>query len=264
MEPALIVGLLWLGFGISHIGLATTAIRARLVARFGEAGFTAAFSIVAAAWFTAVVRYYATHRWEGAAGPALAAVAVVRWPMMAVIGAGIALMVAGLVAYPRLPSALFAQPIAPPRGVERITRHPFFVGVALLGLGHTLLATRLVGTVFALGLALVALLGAWHQDAKFLARRGRPYAEYLGATSTVPFAGVLAGRQPLVGRELPVGPLVVGVALALLLRAAHPVLFAHGGAWIVVVVLGGAGIATLQSFRRARRLQVTGMKPAST
>lgn len=259
MEPALVVGLLWLGFGAFHIGLGTTPVRSRLVASLGELAFTALFSVVAAVWFTAAVRYYAAHRWEGAAGPGLGQVAALHWGLMAVIAAGIALMTAGLVVYPRLPSALFGQPIRAPRGIERITRHPFFAGVAMLGLAHALLATRFVGTVFALGLALVAIVGARHQDAKFLARRGRAYEEYLRATSTVPFVSILSGRQSLVWRELPAGALAAGLGLALVLRAAHGGLFAAGGAWIVVAVVGGGAIATFQSWRRARRLGVTAM-----
>ena len=55
-----------------------------------------------------------------------------------------------------------------------MTRHPFFVGVALLASAHVLLATRLVGAVFFAGLAALAILGARHQDRKILARRGAP------------------------------------------------------------------------------------------
>src|SRR5437899_13047458 len=61
-------------------------------------------------------------------------------------------------------------PIRAPRGVERVTRHPFFVGVALLASAHVLLATRLVGAVFFAGLAALAILGAWHQDRTLPAR----------------------------------------------------------------------------------------------
>jgi uncharacterized membrane protein len=208
------------------------------------------------------VRYYAAHRWEGAAGPALGEVAAVRWLLMAAIAAGIMLMVAGLVMYPRLPSALFGQRIQAPRGIEQVTRHPFFAGVVLFGLAHAFLATRLVGTVFALGLALVAVFGAWHQDAKLLARRGAPYAEYLRATSTVPFAALLSGRQRIVWGELPAGALLAGLGLAVLLRSGHDGLFAHGGAWIVATVLAGAGIASIQSFRRARRAGIPEPAPS--
>ncbi len=257
MEPALVVGLLWLSFGAFHIGLGTTSIRARLVAALGELGFTAVFSLVSAAWFTAIVRTYAAHRWEGAAGLALGAVTPLRWLLIAVIAGAIALMAGGLAAYPRMPSALFGQPIRQPRGIERITRHPFFAGVTMLGLGHALLATRLVGAVFALGLALVAIVGARHQDAKFLARRGPAYEEYVRATSAIPFAALLAGRQRLIWRELPLRALLGGLGIALLLRAGHAGLFAAGGNWIVLAVVGGAGVATFQSWRRARRLGVT-------
>jgi uncharacterized membrane protein len=254
MEPAVVVGLLWLGFGAFHIGLGSTSVRSRLVAGLGELGFTALFSVVATVWFTAVMRWYAAHRWEGAMGLGLGQVAMLRWLLMAVVGGGIVLMTAGLVVYPRLPSALFGQPIRAPHGIERVTRHPFFAGVAMLGLGHAFLATRLVGAVFALCLALVAILGAWHQDAKFLARRGWVYGEYLRVTSAVPFAAILSGRQQLVWRELPAGALLAGLAFAMLLRAGHAGLFAAGGTWIVVAVVGGGAIATLQSWRRARRL----------
>jgi uncharacterized membrane protein len=254
MEPAILVGLLWLGFGAFHIGLGRPAIRSRLVASLGEFGFIALFSLVASVWFAAVVRTYAAHRWEGAPGLGLGEVALLRWVLMAIIVTGIALMTAGLVAYPGLPSALFGQAIRTPRGIERITRHPFFAGVALFGLAHALLATRLVGAVFALGLALVAIVGAQQQDAKFLARRGRPYEDYLRATSAIPFAAVLTGRQRLVWRELPAGALLAALAAAWLLRAGHAGLFAAGGNWIVFVVLAGAVIASLQSWRRARRV----------
>ena len=79
--------------------------------------------------------------------------------------------------------------------MERITRHAFFWGLGMLAIAHALLATRLVGTVLFTGVALVAIGGSYHQDRKLLARIGRPYADYLAATSAVPFAAIVAGRQ---------------------------------------------------------------------
>ena len=253
MEPALVVGLLWLGFGIFHIGLAQPRLRSRLVGSLGEIGFRALFSLVAAILFTAVVRYYAAHRWEGAVGLGLGHVVMLRWLLMAVIAVGIALMTAGLVVYPRLPSSLFGQVIRTPYGIERITRHPFFAGLAMFGLAHMVLATRLVGAVFAFGLASISIVGAWQQDVKLLARRGWVYGEYLRVTSAVPFLAVLSGRQQLVWRELRVGAWLVGLGFAFLLRAGHGGLFAAGGNWIIAAVLGGAVVAALQSWRGARR-----------
>jgi uncharacterized membrane protein len=251
-EPAAILALLWLLFGGTHVGLATGRVRGALVDRLGDRGFMALFSAIASISFAALVVYYAAHRYEGAPGLALTAVPAVRWLLMAAIAFGVALITAGLIAYPRMPMALFDQPIRQPRGIERITRHPFFVGVAVLGVAHAFLATRLVGAVFAAGLAVLGIAGAWHQDRKLLARRGGPYADYLARTSTVPFAAALAG-QPLAWRELPLGALAGGLVLAVVLRLGHGVLFAHGGAWIIVAVSGGGAIASWQTWRRTQR-----------
>jgi hypothetical protein len=68
MTPAATVGLLWLVFGGTHVGLATRAVRARLVARLGENGFIALYSTVAAASFIALVGTYAVVRDGGAPG----------------------------------------------------------------------------------------------------------------------------------------------------------------------------------------------------
>ncbi|MGH7963488.1 MAG: NnrU family protein [Candidatus Binatia bacterium] len=256
MESALVVALLWLLFGGTHIGLAAGPIRGRLVARLGEGGFLALFSLVASVLFTVLVMYYAAYRWEGAPGLAVSSLPALRWPLMVFIAIGVVLMIASLAAYSESPYAIFNQTIRSPRGVERITRHPFFAGVALLALAHALLATRLVGTVFFSGLALLAIIGARHQDTKLLVRRGQPYADYLAATSIVPFAAIVSGRQRIVWRELPVGALAAGLVLTFALRAVHDGIFAHGGLWVIVGVLGGAAVATLQSWRRARRVGV--------
>jgi len=254
MEPAFVVTLLWLVFGGLHIGLASGPTRTRLVAHLGEWGFAGLFSLAAAVSFTLLVTYYAAHRAEGAGGLALGEVGPLRWVLMASIVAGVILVTAGLLAYPRMPMARFGPRTWTPRGIERVTRHPFFAGMALVAVPHALLATHLVGTIFAAGFALLAIAGARHQDAKLLTLRGRPYGDYLAATSALPFAAILSGQQRLAWGELPAGALLGGLALALWLRTVHGAIFAHGGAWVIGVTIGGAAIFTLQEWRRARRL----------
>jgi uncharacterized membrane protein len=257
MTPALVVAALWLLFGGTHIGLASQSVRGRLVARLGEMGFTALFYLVAATSFAWLIAFYAAYRFEGVPGLALASVPALRWGLMIAVVAGLMLSVPALAVYPRLPMALFEQPIREPRGIERITRHPFFAGTALFALAHALLATHAVGAVFFGGLALLAILGARHQDGKLLARRGRAYADYLAATSAVPFAAIVAGRQRLVWNELPMVGLGLGLALALALRHWHDALFADGGAWIIGAFLGGSLIAGGNAWRRARRVRAS-------
>jgi uncharacterized membrane protein len=247
------MALLWILFAGTHVGLATRRVRGALVAALGEGGFVALFSTVAAVTYALLVGYYARHRLAGAAGLAMGTIAPLRWGLMAVIVIGVVLMVAGLLAYPRMPAALFAHPVAAPRGIERVTRHPFFAGVALFGMAHVLLATRAVGAVFAGGFVVLAVVGAWHQDRKLTARRGAAYEEYLAASSAQPYAAIAAGRQRLNRRDLPAGILVAGVVTAIALRLVHDRIFAAGGAWMVLAVLGGAALASWQAWRRAHR-----------
>lgn len=251
MVPAVSVALLWLLFGGSHIALA--AVRPRLIGRLGPVGFVALFYLVAAVTFTALVTYYAAHRFDGLPGLAFANWPVARWLLIGVATFGLALAMPALLAYPRLPTALFDQPIAAVYGIERITRHPFFAGTALFAAAHALLASQLVGAVFFTGWVLLSTVGAWHQDHKLRARRGRAYAEYCAVTSAIPFAAVLGGRQRLVWHELPLGAFAVGLGLAAAARYGHDHLFAGGGLGIAAAVIGGGAVAGVNAWRRAER-----------
>src|SRR5207244_12079178 len=119
--------------------------------------------------------------------------------------------------------------------------HPFFVGLALFALAHALLATRLAGTVLFSGVALVSIAGAAHQDRKLLRRLGAPYADYLTATSAVPFAAIIGGRQRLVWSELPVAPPAASPAAAAARRAGPASLFAYDGPSGIARVAGAPG-----------------------
>jgi uncharacterized membrane protein len=255
MEPAITIGLLWLSFGLTHIGLATTTIRGRLVRRLGERRFVFLFSGVAAVAFTALVMSYSALRLDGAAGPALGRIAALRPILISFIVLGVVLMAGTFATYDRSPYAAIGRSFPGPRGLERITRHPFFAGLTIFSLAHALLATRLVGCVFLVGYAVVSVLGAWHQDRKLAARLGAPFVEYLSSTSAVPFAAILAGRQRLVWSELPVSVITAGLAIALALRAIHGSLFAYGGIGFVGVVLASVVAILVATLRREASLR---------
>jgi uncharacterized membrane protein len=253
MEPTLAIVGLWLVFGGTHIGLATRGVRDRLVAALGELGFRAVYTLVASATFAALVTFYVAHRFEGAPGLALGRYAPVRGLLMGIVGAGVVLQVMGLVGYPRSPTSVARPRVEPARGVARITRHAFFVGIALLAGAHALLATRLVGTMFFLALAVLAVAGSWHQDRKLIALRGQRYADYVASTSAIPFAAIASGRQPFAWRELSATAVVLGIAAAIGLRTIHDRILAGGGLWFVGAVVALAGIAGLASLWGARR-----------
>jgi uncharacterized membrane protein len=239
-------------FAGSHVWLASERVRPRLVARLGERDFFFLYALIAVALYALLVNRYAVHRFDGPPGPALGSVPLLRWPLMALAATGITLAGAGIVAYPRLPSALFDQPVRTPYGIERVSRHPFFAGFALFSVAHMLLVTHLVSSIFFAGLALLAIVGARHQDRKLAARRGAAYTDYLAQTSFWPLAAQLGGR-PLVASELPWIALAGSLLVALWLRQVHASLFGYGGAWVILVLLVGAAVAALGAWRRARR-----------
>jgi uncharacterized membrane protein len=252
MGGLLIVSILVALFAGSHVWLASAGLRPWLVERLGERGFFIVYSLVAAILWTLLIGQFAVHRLSGPAGLALGSTPHFRWPLMTLATAGLTLAGAGIVVYPRLPSALFDQPIRMPYGIERISRHPFFAGFAVFALAHVLLVTHLVSTVFFAGLALLAVIGAHLQDRKLAQRRGVAYTTYLARTSFWPFAAQLRG-EPLVARELPWYALGGSLLVALWFRQVHASLFAYGGAWVILALIGGAAVASFNAWRRARR-----------
>ena len=253
MNPVLGTAALWLVMIGAHIGLASRRPRTALVARLGEQGYLFLFSIVAGVCFTALVSFYAPHRFEGPPGLALGSNPLLRVTLISAVVLGVVLAAASLVDYPHSPIAIFGRPRSEPYGIERITRHSFSVAMALIGSAHVLLAPHLVGAVFAGGFAVLGLVGSWHQDRKLLRLRGEPYAAYMAATSTIPFVAILSGRGRLVLRELPLRAVAVGVVVAAVVRAAHDSIFANGGFLLLAFVLGGAGVQMVQGWRRGRR-----------
>lgn len=259
MQPALLVLAAWILFGGSHLLLASEPLRGRLVARFGERGFVHVFSAVAAVAFAVLAATAASQHAQGMAGLALGAHPLVRPAAIVTIFLGFALAAGSLQAYPRSPMALFSSRVGEPAGIERISRHAFFYGLGLWALAHVLLVPTLAAAVFFAGFAIQAVLGSALQDRKLLGRLGEPYRRYLAGTSALPFAAILARRQRLVLGELPWTAIAVGLGVAWLLREVHAHIFDHHGLWIVLAVLGGAGIATWGAERRQRQLRAEGV-----
>jgi uncharacterized membrane protein len=252
MEPAITVALWWLLFGGTHLALATGRPRAWLVGRLGARGFELFFSMVAAVTLGLLVHAYAGLRFEGAAGLGLVAVPAARATLYGVAFAGMTLALWGVLAFPASPMAPPGV-VRPPRGLARITRHAFFVGMAMLAAAHMLLATRLAGVVFFAGIFLLVTLGARLQDRKLLRRYGAPYAEYLATTSAIPFAAIAAGRQRLVWEEIRLPMLALSVLMVAGLRWVHASIFAAGGAWVMGVIVGSVVLLQLATWARRAR-----------
>jgi uncharacterized membrane protein len=245
----------WILFGGSHVGLATSGARRRLVRRLGERRFAWTFVLVSSVLFTALAATYAEVRLAGPAGLGLAAVPWCSSLLAAATVLGFVLMAGALAprGYWDSPAAILREGVRPARGLERVTRHPFFTGVILLMGSHALLARHLTGTVFFAGFVGLAVGGAIHQAHKLRARKGAAFAEYLETTSALPFLAILRGRQRLAPRELPWVALALGAAAAFAVRSVHEGIFAWHGAPLIVSVVGGSiVIGAITSWREQR------------
>jgi uncharacterized membrane protein len=213
------IGFWWLAFAASHMGLSHAPVRSRLVAALGERGFFGVYSLVAFATFIPLVSTYFAHKHEGPFLWYLGSFPALRWIMYAGMALALSLLVAALLR----PSPAAIVPGKPEvAGAYHITRHPLFMAVGIFGLLH-LLAARVNATelAFFAGFPLFAWIGCRHQDRRKLASGSEAFRRFHDQTVFFPFtgSGTLRGL-----REIRL-PLVIGIALATLLRVYHPQLF---------------------------------------
>jgi uncharacterized membrane protein len=207
----------------SHYGISSTPLRAWLVGRIGERPYLALYSLIALGalvWLIAAYRRAPyVELWPMATWSA--------WVPLLVMPFALLLLVCGVSTLN--PTAVGAPDtfdhVEPVRGILRVTRHPFMWGVALWALAHLVPNGDAAALVLFGTFALLALLGTLLIDHKFRVRRGAQWQPFAAASSNVPFAAILAGRQHFVPAEI--GWLRVGVALALYvaLLALHSWLF---------------------------------------
>lgn len=246
------MGSAWLVFGATHFAFGLPPLRDRLVSRLGEPRFVALFSAVAAASLGLVAAAALLTGGEGPPGTGLHRIPAARHALAILSFLGLTLALAGLAGYPRSPMALFRTRIRPPEGVQRITRHPFFVGFGAFSLAHALLAPTASLAIFFGGFAVVSAIGVPVQDRKLRRKWGPPYEEYLAATSVVPFAGALRGRPTWV-REEGVGKrLALGAVLAAAFLALHPWWTSSNGALFAGALAAGGIYAAVRRWTARR------------
>ncbi len=240
-------------FVLTHLGLGQPPLRDAVADRIGSVRFTVLYAVVAWGSLGALIYRYLVERADGPPGLGLGGIGWVHTAAIVLMVAGMVLMVA-IVApsgYLRSAAVVFGRHTRAPGGLERVTRHPFFVGLALLCIGHILVAPRLAGVIVFGGFGLLAVLGGPLQDRKLRARRGPPHEAYLAATSIVPFVAVLRGRQSLVAAELPWVFGLLGIPSAWIARRVHGTGL---GPWLVmgVLVIAPLWFAVASAFRHHR------------
>ena len=201
-----------------HLGVAGTRLRDGAVRGLGAGGYSAAFSagsLLGLAWLV--------NAYKGA--PYIATWGALEWwkPFaIALMLPAFLLAVVGLTTPNPTAVAQEARLAEPPRGVVRITRHPFLVGVGLWASVHLVGNGDLASAVLFGALALVCFAGTASIDAKrrrlLEADRWEPFA---AQTSIVPFAAIARGRTSLDWRQLVTWRLAVAATAYALMLGGH-------------------------------------------
>jgi len=113
----------------------------------------------------------------------------------------------------------------PASGIIRVTRHPFMWGVALWGALHLSANGDEASVIFFGSFVVLALAGTFLIDARRTRENAPGWGVFLQATSNVPFAAIIDGRQKLILSEIGLWRVALALALYVLFVWLHPLLF---------------------------------------
>jgi uncharacterized membrane protein len=181
-----------------HLGIAGTAIRDRAIGLLGKNGYMAAFavaSLIGLGWLVAAYNR----------APYLITWGMLEWwkPIVIILMLPATLLVVFGLTTPNPTSVAQEGRLGqPPRGIVRVTRHPFLTGVGLWALLHLIGNGDVASLVFFATWAIVALAGTVSIDAKRRRLLGATWEPFAAQTSIVPFAAIAARRNRFTPREI--------------------------------------------------------------
>jgi uncharacterized membrane protein len=215
-------------FVLLHIGVSATGLRGRIVSRIGEGAYRTVFSVASLGLLAWLIQSYGAMRrdlFDPLNDVLWAPGNVARWIGEGIAFVGVAFAIAGVLSpgptYAGFESTLKRE--APAKGLLRVTRHPFLWGVGLWSVGHLLANGERFALMLFGALGVMALFGARSIDRKGRARNPEAWARFEAATSNVPFAAIVQGRNSFILSES-AWRLAVGAAIAGLVALFH-------GAW---------------------------------
>lgn len=197
-------------------------LRAPLVARLGEKGFSGLYSVIALATFYGVYvsfRGAPTGDYFWTPGEPIWGVASLLMLVASILFAG------SFVGNPAMPTPnAKADAAKPVHGVFHLTRHPMMWAFALWAIAHALVAPYAASFVLTGGMFLLALGGSAGQDAKKAKLMGAAWGDWSSRTSFVPFARQLTGKAKLSTLWPGLTPVLGGVVIWLVATYVHPML----------------------------------------
>ncbi|HXP98174.1 MAG TPA: NnrU family protein [Telmatospirillum sp.] len=202
-----------------HLGISSTPLRPRLIARLGLQRFRALFSLAAAASLLFLIWAYHNAPFLPLWPESVAA----RWLALAVMPVALMFLVGAL--RPDNPTLMDNRPgEAAPEGLFAITRHPLMWGLGLTAIIHILALGDLTSLILFGAIGGLALGGTTLQDARKRKEDPAQWSRLAATTSNVPFLAILGGRARLRWKRL-WAPILLGLVSYALLLGGHEFLF---------------------------------------
>ena len=204
-------------FAAIHLGVSGTSVRNRIVAVTGLRAYMVMFSVASLATIIWLVTAYNR-------APYLVTWGQLQWwkPFaIALMLPAFVLVVVGLTT-PN-PTAVAQDKLAAeePRGIVRITRHPFLIGTALWATTHLIGNGDVASLLFFASLLIVCLAGTVSIDAKRARALGAEWQGFARRTSILPFAAIAGGRNAWRPGELGAWRVAAGVGAYALMLGGH-------------------------------------------
>lgn len=210
-------------FVASHLLLSYPAIRSPLVARLGESAFRGIYSVLSLALLSWMAWAYR----DAPIVDAFVSPIGLRHLSLLLMPFACIFLVAGLTT--ANPSAIGGDRGEflknGPVGILKVTRHPVMWGFALWGIAHLLANGDVASLILFGGITLLALGGAWAQDAKKRLQLGEAWMAFAKRTSFLPFAALIGGRNRMAPAEIGWWRIGLGLAVYAALLWLHPWLF---------------------------------------
>lgn len=201
-----------------HLGVAGTRLRDAVVGRLGDKGYGLVFSAASLVGIWWLVNSYKAAPYVETWGP-------LEWwkPVaIALMVPAFLLAVIGITTPNPTSVAQDARLAEPPKGIVRITRHPFLVGVGIWACVHFVGNGDAASAVLFGTFVVVCFAGAVSIDAKRRRLLGAAKWEPFAAqTSIVPFAALAQGRTTLDWRQLLTWQLAAAAVLYGLMLGGH-------------------------------------------
>jgi uncharacterized membrane protein len=202
-------------------------LRAGLVARLGEVGFTISYTIVSLLTFGWMIWAFPAASAETPAP--LWDAGQVGWIVATLLmWLGSVLFIGSLRRNPALPRpGKRIEKIDEPNGVYSITRHPMMWGFALWAIVHAIVSPTAASLVLSFTIAFLALVGAALQDGKKAKLMGDVWVDWRSKTGFIPYSRGLKSADGFA--------LIGGTLLWLAATWAHGALgFRPAGIWAFI------------------------------